>query len=883
MSDQPSLYIGNSVSSLQVWNEVRGEFTIFENETWYKISNVNEMPLFFMSIVSNSDFWLFISSNGGITAGRKNAGFALFPYYTDDKIAESAENTGSKSVYIIHRVDRSYLWEPFSSKYEGIYKITRNLYKGSKGNKLIFEEINHDLELVFRYQWCTSDRFGFVRKSSLINFSVHHTRVSLLDGLQNLMPFGVPVDLQNSTSNLVDAYKRNELLEDSGMGIFTLSAIIVDKAEPSEALKANIAWSIGLENPKYLLSNNQLHNFRKGIPLNTETDIKAEKGAYFVNAEISMPQNSQKDWMIIADVNQNHSSIISLQHTIVNDKNLYHQVNQDVDSGSSLLFELVAAADGLQETADELRNVRHYSNTLFNVMRGGIFDDNYRIGKKDLSEYLAKANKVVYSHFENALQDLPAEFLPSQLQKMAFQTGDADFIRLCLEYMPLKFSRRHGDPTRPWNKFSINIRNESDGSKILDYEGNWRDIFQNWEALSLSYPAFLPGMIIKFLNASTFEGYNPYRITKAGFDWETIEPDNPWSYIGYWGDHQIIYLLKLLELTEKHYPGKLESLFNSELFVYANLPYRIKSYHEVLANPKDTIVFDAKADHHLRARRDELGADGTLLCDKNGQIHHVTFMEKMLATILAKLSNFIPGGGIWMNTQRPEWNDANNALVGNGVSMVTLYYLRRFLCFFKEIVDYSTTGDLTVSVETAGFFGEMSAVWEEFRYLLSNRIDNRQRKKVLDKLGQAASRYRSLIYKEAFSGSKSKVRMDSLRSFISLSLEFIEHSIRANRRSDNLYHAYNLMTLVNTEEISVTYLSEMLEGQVAILSSGYLSSTETLNLLDSLRASRLYREDQNSYLLYPNKQLPLFLEKNNLTEDTVSKSKLFATADPVGE
>ena len=35
-----------------------------------------------------------------------------------------------------------------------------------------------------------------------------------------------------------------------------------------------------------------------------------------------------------------------------------------------------------------------------------------------------------------------------------------------------------------------------------------------------------------------------------------------------------------------------------------------------------------------------------------------------------------------MNTQRPEWNDANNALVGNGISMVTLYYLRRFVEVF---------------------------------------------------------------------------------------------------------------------------------------------------------------------------------------------------------
>ncbi len=54
--------------------------------------------------------------------------------------------------------------------------------------------------------------------------------------------------------------------------------------------------------------------------------------------------------------------------------------------------------------------------------------------------------------------------------------------------------------------------------------------------------------------------------------------------------------------------------------------------------------------------------------------------------MLAKLFNFVPEAGIWMNTQRPEWNDANNALVGYGVSMVTLYYLRRFLSFCEQLL-----------------------------------------------------------------------------------------------------------------------------------------------------------------------------------------------------
>ena len=51
--------------------------------------------------------------------------------------------------------------------------------------------------------------------------------------------------------------------------------------------------------------------------------------------------------------------------------------------------------------------------------------------------------------------------------------------------------------------------------------------------------------------------------------------------------------------------------------------------------------------------------------------------------LLAKLTNLVPEGGIWMNTQRPEWNDANNALVGKGLSVVTVAYLRRFIAFWQ--------------------------------------------------------------------------------------------------------------------------------------------------------------------------------------------------------
>nr|MBP6688142.1 hypothetical protein [Lacibacter sp.] len=471
--------------------ENKFETVEINNETFYKISDVDAMRPFFMSIVSDSNHWMFVSSNGGISTGRKNAEFAFFPYYTDDKITESSEITGSKTILRVTKSNNTVFWEPFSVRSEGRFDVTRNLYQNKWCNKILFEEINHDLQVSFQYEWSSSNLFGFVKQSKLVNFSSEAVEVYFADGLQNIMPYGVPAALQTTTSNLADAYKRSELIAETGLGIFALSAIIVDKAEPAEALKANIAWSLGLDKPTYLLSSLQLHNIRTNKPVQQEEDVKGEKGAYFVVNTISLAAGAEKKWMLIANVNQNHAAVIALSEQIKKDKNLVGKIQEDIEAGTLHLQQLTGAADSFQYTADDLKDTRHYSNVLFNIMRGGIFDNNYQMEKWDFSNYLSKANQTVFADVQTQLSQLKDEFSLFELKAIAAQTNNSDFIRLASEYLPLKFSRRHGDPSRPWNQFSINTRSEIDGSKILDYQGNWRDIFQNWEALAHSYPEFI--------------------------------------------------------------------------------------------------------------------------------------------------------------------------------------------------------------------------------------------------------------------------------------------------------------------------------------------------------------------------------------------------------
>jgi len=869
---ESNLYMGDAKVFAST-HDVAFDTVSVQGDLYYRIHNIDQMPPFFMTIVSDVDFWMFLSSTGGITAGRKNPDSALFPYYTDDKIHDSAETTGPHTIFIVGKGDKRYLWEPFSTSGANVYRITRNLYKNTIGNKIIFEEHNAFLDVTFRYRWETSDRYGFVKTSELINSSGENIDVTVLDGIRNILPYGVDAAAQMSRSTLVDGYKRCELIESCGLGIYNLSSIITDRAEPSESLKATIVWSAGIDKPVYLLSEGQVAAFKRGERLTTELDVKGRRGAYYLSGEFSLAEQSSKEWVIVAEINQNASRIESLIETLGAPGELLEDLKKDVESGSENLKRLVFEADGIQLTANQRQTNRHFSNTLYNIMRGGIYAEGYQIDIKDLKDFINKWNHGVYAQNRAFIEALPVKMNYFDLIETVENHMDRDLERLVREYLPLTYSRRHGDPSRPWNRFNIEIA-KSSGELNLNFEGNWRDIFQNWEALSLSYPGYIESIITKFVNASTADGYNPYRITKEGVDWEVLEKDDVWSNIGYWGDHQVIYLLKLMELSQKVHPSKLASLLTKSIFVYANVPYRIKGFDEIVKDPRNTILFDEEVAAYISEKVKAIGSDGKLVF-QGDQLYHVNLMEKLLVQILVKISNYIPKGGIWMNTQRPEWNDANNALVGNGVSMVTLYYLHRMLGFVEALLE-TLDKEVMISTEVIKMLEGIYEVFKASEKALSAEMTDASRFDMVTKLGRIGEAYRETLYSTGFSGIKKGVSVQMIRDFIAVSMKHLKDTITANKREDGLYHAYNLIKFT-PGACSLSYLYEMLEGQVAVLSSKAIDGDEALSVLKALRDSAIYREDQNSYMLYPVRELPRFLEKNVIPEALVNASPVLVS------
>ena len=837
-----------------------GSVVKIDGDLWYKIENYDSIPPFFMTITSSSDIWNFIWSSGALSAGRKDASFAIFPYYTSDKIDDFKNQAGPFTAIKIKATDSTYYWEPFATTPS--FKVKRNIYKNSAGSHIIFEEINTELNLTFKQEWTSSAKYGLVRIARIINNGPDSQQIQILDGCRNIMPACATVQLQNDSSVLLDAYKKTDLDLDSRLAMFSLSSVLTDRAEPSEALWANTCW-FSIDAPVYLDPAVE-KQFMMNADINqtiAETKVlKGGRASCDIIKTLSLASNQEEMWYQVFDTKLEISRIKELKKKLADRKALAEDLAKDIEEGKKLLDQYVGDADGIQNTADSITCMHHKANVMFNIMRGGVFVENNTIHSADFIKFVTTRNT---NEVEAAKKVCSKDtFSYKELGAAVKATGDDQLYRLYLEYLPLSFSRRHGDPSRPWNKFSINLR-DSLGNPILNYEGNWRDIFQNWEALAMSYPSYTTGMISKFVNATSCDGFNPYRITRSGLDWEVPEPENPWSNIGYWNDHQIIYLSKLLELQNQLDPEALNSLLNKPLFTTANIPYHIKSYADIEKNPRSTIAFNYDLNNKIEADQKKYGTDAKLM-GKNGNPYLVTLTSKLLQLVLTKLANFVPCGGIWMNTQRPEWNDANNALAGYGLSIVTTAYLRRMLSFLKGLYAASPDASFTLPKTEKAFFDEILKIYSGTAP--ENTNNDTARAQFTRACGVAFEKERKAFYKDPSLLTKTtSIKKDELLAAIDVFMSHLEYSIKANKKDNGLFHSYNILG-IGKDTMKVSFLQEMLEGQVAVLSSKMLSSKEVCEMYTALRNSAMYEKRQNSYMLYPTKELPDFVVKNSVSK-----------------
>jgi hypothetical protein len=851
-----------------------GRFIESRGRWLYEIENVDKMPPFLMTVVGDTDLWMFLSSFGAFTAGRVEADRCLFPYETDDRLHEVGGIAGP--VTMVRFVDGR-LWQPLRARPDGT-RISRVLRRSLVGDHVEFEETDEQSGLVFRVELGLSDTFGVVRRCELrVPSQGTPIECELIDGYVNVMPASVPLSLQQVMSTLVDGYKRSERVSEHGPAVYALEAMISDRPEAVEALRVNVIWHVGLDDATVSLSEDALRAFASGEPARAENLVLGRRGAYLCRSAVRLTPGGSERWCIVGDVHFDHGAVLDLEHKIRSGSAMGNEIDRSLEQDQERLERLLDGADGTQATADISACAAHRSNVLFNAMRGGIPLDEHAVDAESFRRFVHARHAAIGARHDAFLAGLVSPLSVETLPDVVRAAGCPQLVRLALEYLPLTFGRRHGDPSRPWNRFRIQVRDDR-GGRLSAYEGNWRDIFQNWEAMCRSYPAMLPGVIAKFVNASTVDGYNPYRINERGIDWEVPEPENVRSNIGYWGDHQIVYLLRLLEQCRDTFPDWLQPMIEEPVFSYSNVPYRLRSFAEIAANPRSSIHFDAALNAKVSELGADIGGDGRLVLNDAREPVLVTLLEKLLVPALAKVANLVPGGGIWMNTQRPEWNDANNALAGYGLSMVTLYQLRGYCDFAADLTDDLGEGRTLLSPAVAAWCQQVVAVVARMLEATagSGGADDHGRWRAIVELGSAAEVARESLYAH---GPTQPVALERriVADFFRCTRQLCDQLIRNAKQADGLYESYNVLSLGDSLA-AVDRLGLMLEGQVAALSSSVLGADEACELLDVLFRSDLYRSDQRSFMLYPRVDLPRFMDRNVVSPSDIARSPLLRRA-----
>ena len=846
-------------------------------EQFYVIPAAELMSPFLMSVVSDGDRWMFVSSEGGLTAGRGQAERALFPYETDDRLHESSGVSGPVTSL---RVPGAHgIWRPFQAREH--MSVGRRIAKSVVGDAVIFEEDHPEIPLTIGYSWDSCEEFGFIRTAHIVNNGSTPIKVEVIDGLLNVNPYGLDLGIQHGMRNLSHAYKRSEVIDEgSRFSLFSLESQIADRPEPTEVLRATTIWSYGPDGFGLTLDGRAVLDFERGSTFVSRSLVTGRPGAYLLSGELLLEPGERASWFIVCDVARDHAEIQAILSAVRSASDLEALMVTAVSHGRHRLVDLMASSDASAVTEDGPACANQVANVTYNVMRGGIPVDGYLIDCADFRRFLETRNRQIFSTHQSLFASLPDSIPLDELLKQISTAGSPQVLRLAYEYLPFAFSRRHGDPSRPWNRFSIQVRDDY-GNPVRHYEGNWRDIFQNWEALCLSFPGFLTSVISVFVNASTIDGFNPYRISRTGIDWEVPEPDQPWSNIGYWGDHQIAYLLALLEESEQYQPGAVAQLLNECQYSTADVPYRIASYQDLIRNPKSTILFDESAHQESMSRAADVGGDGRLRW-QGGDVWLTTLAEKLLIPALSKLGNFVPGGGIWMNTQRPEWNDANNALVGHGLSMVTLFYLRRYLTHLSSLFEGHDSVELSCEVNE-WLSATADILLRERPAAESPDTAEQHRRRVMEALGEAFSSYRSKVF-SAESSQRCSVQREGIQRLCSSAIAHLDATIASARRSDGLFHSYNILHIDPAgQTASVEHLPVMLEGQVAALGAGFMAPSESAALIEAMFDSRLYRSDARSFLLYPAEIPRSFMEKNQIAEEEVAAVPLLRELESRGD
>lgn len=448
------------------------------------------------------------------------------------------------------------------------------------------------------------------------------------------------------------------------------------------------------------------------------------------------------------------------------------------------------------------------------------------------------------------------------------------------------YSRKHGDPERDYNFFTLTPEYYSQGN------GNFRDVNQNRRNDVFFVPKAGRFNIRMFMSLVQLDGYNPLEVKGttftlkesdvidiveryglsqvAGLKEALCKPFTPGKIAmlvpneaflhqvlteseqhieavhgeGYWTDHWT-YQLDMIESYLKVYPDLLVELLHedSQYTYFLGAAVVLPRHQKYGLTPQGEVrqygsVFEAE---HVNEAR--------WVKDCHGNIYYTTLAQKLMTLVLTKIALLDPMGmGIEMEANKPGWNDAMNGLPGVfGSGLSETIELLRLVRFLKDRV----SKDVQLLEENAVFF---TVLWD----ILSEPASTFER---WDKMARAREDFRQTIRNDV-SGCERVISCDDIKAFLALVEMVLNDGLkRAKHEGGSIlptymsykvtqYEALGYKTPYGLEAVSVkafqqNLLPHFLEAPARFLSIGTLDENEALH--QAVKSSELFDKPLNMY------------------------------------
>ena len=648
------------------------------------------------------------------------------------------------------------VYEPFKERFGTGTKSDKEIVTTKMTimkDSFVIEDFNKENGIHVKVTYSTLSNVpfgGLIRSLELTNTTDVVKNFELIDGMPALLPYGVEHDAYKQTSNLMRSWMEVGHT-DSKIPYYKLRSSTKDEAV------------VSLSDDGYFFMNESMNDdnvraiYDPGLVFDYQSDLSVPVG--FI----------QNDFEDLMDKDQVFANKVPSAFQLAK---------------ISLKPGQVKTINSVYGYVSDYKKIEEFTKTLH---LSDFVEGQIEMTKKEVNTISGDI------HTETGIKAFDQYMEQTYLDNILRGGKPLIFEGLESDHVYHVYSRKHGDPERDYNFFSLEPSNYSQGN------GNYRDVCQNRRNDVVMDPKVGKFNVWMFYNLVQADGYNPLSIkgtkfkvsqensnhlsnnlAELGIDSiavnrivdivknqftpgslmtelnaiidETISGRNVLEIAlkyanqeidvdfgeGFWSDH-FTYNQDLVDSYEYMYPDKIEAtLFEDYNYQFYNAPYFVVPREDKYNLVEDGVVRQYEA---ISKKQAEVT---TWLTDASGVIVKTNLFNKMLVLSLTKFMNIDSFAlGLEMEGDKPGWNDALNGLPGlMGSGMSESIEIKRtidYLCHSCE--SYKARGSIALLEDVSELLEALALVLSQIDVDHLHK-DYKQSFKLWDMLNEVKEKYR---------------------------------------------------------------------------------------------------------------------------------------------